>query len=165
MAFKQSQPGVKFLALLEDSDGVFDAQPYLDIAGIPTVGYGSTHYEDGTPVHITDAPITQQRGLVMLQKDCLKCELALNRLISGTVSLTQNQVDALIAFMYNVGINGFATSTILKTINTSPNKAAGVSEDMFARWDKVHDPKTGELVDSRGLLNRRKAEYALFHKP
>lgn len=159
MAFKQSPTGVRLIAGFE----AFKANPYLDIAGIPTIGYGSTHYEDGQPVHITDPSITEPRALKMLQKDCLKCELSINRLVSGTVALTQNQVDALIAFMYNVGITGFATSTILKTINTS--RIANVTEDMFTRWDKVHDPKTGELHDSLGLLNRRRTEYALFHKP
>ena len=154
MGFKQSITGVVFIGGLE----AFVAKPYPDIAGIPTVGYGSTHYEDGSPVHLSDPEITIARGQAMLQKDCLKCELALNHLV--TVPLGQHQVDALIAFMYNVGITGFATSTILKTINTTGPKT--VTEEMFTRWDKVHDPKTGALQDSNGLLNRRRLEYKYY---
>lgn len=37
--------------------------PHIPTQGdVPTIGYGSTRYEDGTPVRMTDAPITRQRA-------------------------------------------------------------------------------------------------------
>ena len=45
------------------ADGVVVHHPYIPTAGdVPTIGHGSTRYEDGTPVRLTDAPITRQRA-------------------------------------------------------------------------------------------------------
>lgn len=38
----------------------FRAKPYLDIVGVPTIGYGSTFYLDGTKVTMKDAPISEE---------------------------------------------------------------------------------------------------------
>lgn len=151
---QQSLTGLNFIKQWESCK----LSPYLDSAGIPTIGYGSTHYEDGQPVHITDDSITQSRADALLSHECAKVVYSIGRLVSGTTRLTQGQVDALIAFTYNVGVTGFASSTILKNIN----KCIEVTVDLFTRWDKVHDPRTGELHEVQGLLNRRRAEYVLY---
>ena len=44
-------------------DGVVVHHPYVPTQGdVPTIGHGSTRYEDGTPVRLTDPPITRQRA-------------------------------------------------------------------------------------------------------
>ena len=44
-------------------DGIVVHHPYIPTAGdVPTIGNGSTRYEDGTPVRLTDTPITRQRA-------------------------------------------------------------------------------------------------------
>ena len=44
-------------------DGVVVHLPYVPTQGdVPTIGHGSTRYEDGTPVRLTDPPITRQRA-------------------------------------------------------------------------------------------------------
>jgi len=44
-------------------DGVVVLHPYVPTAGdVPTIGHGSTRYEDGTAVRLTDTPITRQRA-------------------------------------------------------------------------------------------------------
>ena len=48
-------------ALIKQFEG-FEAEPYLDGVGVPTIGYGATTYEDGTPVTMNDAAISQARG-------------------------------------------------------------------------------------------------------
>jgi lysozyme len=136
--------------------------PYKCSAGVPTIGYGTTHYEDGTPVQMTDAPISQERADELLLFECNKKAYSVGRLLSGTAVLTQNQIDALLSFTYNVGVNAFASSTILRTINESGFGPAGVGMDMFTRWNKVHDPVTGELHPVPGLTNRRLAEFGLY---
>jgi GH24 family phage-related lysozyme (muramidase) len=149
--------GSKGLFLLKSFEGC-KLTPYLDIAGIPTVGYGSTHYADGQPVMIMDAPISLRCAEKLLSHECAKTAYAIARLVHGGVALTPNQADALICFTYNVGVTAFASSSLLKNINGG----VPVAETYFTRWDKVHDPKTGELHESAGLLRRRKAEYALY---
>ena len=37
-------------------------KPYRCPAGIPTIGWGNTFYEDGTKVTMKDPPITQERA-------------------------------------------------------------------------------------------------------
>jgi lysozyme len=45
------------------ADGVVVHHPYMPTAGdVPTIGHGSTRYEDGTPVRLSDPPITHQRA-------------------------------------------------------------------------------------------------------
>ena len=41
--------------------------PYLCSAGVPTIGYGSTFYEDGRKVSLQDPPITKERAEELLQ--------------------------------------------------------------------------------------------------
>ena len=45
------------------ADGQAVHKPYIPTKGdVPTIGHGSTRYEDGTPVRLTDAPITRARA-------------------------------------------------------------------------------------------------------
>lgn len=45
------------------ADGAVVHHPYVPTAGdVPTIGHGSTRYEDGTAVRLSDAPITRQRA-------------------------------------------------------------------------------------------------------
>lgn len=45
------------------ADGAVVHHPYVPTAGdVPTIGHGSTRYEDGTPVRLSDPPITRQRA-------------------------------------------------------------------------------------------------------
>ena len=128
---------------------------YMDSAGIPTIGYGST-VVDGVKVKMGDT-ITPDRASAALNTDAKKFVLALRGLVN--VPLTQNQVDSLVDFMYNVGSGAFQSSTLLKTIRSK----APVTADLFTRWNKVHDPKTQELVVVPGLTARREREFALYN--
>ena len=68
--------------------------------------------------------------------------------------LNSNQLNALISFVYNVGINGFRNSTMLKLLNAGADKQTVANE--FDRW--VYD----NGVKVQGLVNRRIAEKKLF---
>ena len=50
----------------------FSPTPYLCPAGIPTIGYGSTFYEDGRKVSMSDSAITEPQGKEMLAIICEK---------------------------------------------------------------------------------------------
>jgi len=70
-----------------------------------------------------------------------------------TASLNDNELQALVSFVYNVGINAFRNSTLLRKINSGDPTAA----NEFDRWVK------GRY--KAGLTRRRKAEKALFNTP
>ena len=130
----------------------FFSKPYLCPRGIPTIGYGSTYYENGTKVTLNDAPITEQRANELMQyKVDNEFGAFINQVVKTT--LNQNQFDALVSFVYNIGIGEFKTSTILKLLNVGDFKSAA---DEFPKWNK----SGGKVLN--GLVSRRKSEQGLF---
>jgi len=130
---------------------------YYDQAGIPTIGYGTICYPSGTRVQMGQT-CTPEQAEEWLRWDCRSVEVALDRIVALGYNLLQNQFDSLASFCYNVGVGGFRDSTLRREL------LAGrpVVEDYFLRWNKIHDPKTGKLVVSQGLTNRRHAEWLVF---
>lgn len=72
---------------------------------------------------------------------------------SVKVPLNQNQFDALVSFCFNVGVNAFKTSTLLRVLNQGNYSEAA---NQFMRWTNAGGRKV------QGLVNRRKAEKELF---
>jgi Phage-related lysozyme (muraminidase) len=52
-------------ALCRRFEGLY-LRPYLCPAGVPTIGYGATYYEDGRRVRMDDPPITRERAEALL---------------------------------------------------------------------------------------------------
>lgn len=141
----------KCLALIREFEG-FRSKPYLCPAGVPTIGYGSTRYEDGTPVTLKDEPIDQARANAIMRTTLAReYEPAVQRYVK--VPLTQGQYDALVDFAYNAGAKNLLQSTLLKKVNAKNH--AGASKE-FEKW--VYGG--GKVL--QGLVRRRKAEQALF---
>ncbi len=151
--FDISRNGLKLIQEYED----FRAKAYLDIKGVPTIGFGTTYYQDGTKVQLGDI-CTRSQAEAWFMNDCKALDAFLDRNVTQK-KLTQNQFDALASFIYNVGRNAFIGSTMYRLIKLGKMKEAA---DEFLRWDKV--TINGEKVSSQGLLNRRKKERALFLK-
>jgi type VI secretion system secreted protein VgrG len=74
-----------------------------------------------------------------------------------TASLSQNQFDALVIFVYNIGIDGFSSSSVLKLVN-DPTARIG-HKDLESAW-KAWNKSQG--VVNAGLANRRNAEWRIF---
>ena len=146
------------LAVIKNFEGL-RLSAYRDVAGVWTIGYGSTRYVDGKAIKPGDKLSNEAQADALIQKTLENFTGEVNRLVK--VPLTQNQFDALVSFTYNIGTHGFETSTALKLINVGDllNGAAAMQ-----RWNKVTDPKTGEKVISQTLDMRRAAERALFMK-
>lgn len=140
----------KCLELIRRFEG-FRSKPYRCPAGVPTIGYGSTRYADGTPVKLTDAPITEAQADDIMRQTLGEYENAVNRYV--TVPLSQNEFDALVDFAYNAGAKNLLNSTLLRKLNAGDRKGAARE---FDRW--VH--ANGEVLP--GLVKRRMAERALF---
>jgi lysozyme len=148
-------PSEVCIALIKREEG-FEATAYPDFNGY-AIGYGC-HDVDGKPVVKGQTIDTATADRACRQK-AQQCATAILPLVKRT--LKQNELDALIDFAYNVGLGSLETSTILKTINTN----GVVTEDMFTRWNKEHDPKTGAVIVNPGLTERRQAEYKLWSTP
>lgn len=124
---------------------------YLDQGGFPTGGYG--HKSNGWPVGTV---LSQQQCDQLFAEDVIAFESCVNNL--AKVPLTQNQFNALVSFVFNVGAGNFKKSTLLRNLNSKDYASAG---DCFLAWDNYHT-SDGQAHLSQGLLNRRKAERELF---
>lgn len=141
----------KGLSLIKKFEG-FKAFPYLCSAGVPTIGYGSTYYENGVKVKLTDAPISEEWAEELLKNNVIHYERSVDALVRNDI--TQNQFDALVSFTYNVGVTNFKNSTLLKRINANPNDPNITNQ--FMKWIRAG----GKVI--KGLINRRKEEARLY---
>ncbi|MBD1394264.1 lysozyme [Mucilaginibacter glaciei] len=129
---------------------------YLDIAGVPTIGWGNTRYQNGTRVKMADTISRAQADELLLFK-MKEFEADVRRLTK--VAINDNQGAALLSLIYNIGVGAFAGSTLLKKLNAGDY--AGASAE-FLKWNKV--TQNGLKVVSKTLTNRRTIEQALFNK-
>lgn len=146
------------LALIKQWEGL-KLTAYRDVAGIPTIGYGHTLGVTRADVD-NQKTITEAEATRLLRQDVSQVEKQLNRLITDTrIDLTQSQYDALVSFIFNVGFGAFSKSTLLKQLylmNIKDSESVFKVADQLLRWKYA-----GGKVFA-GLLNRRKAERALF---
>lgn len=134
----------KAIDLIKKYEG-FSARPYKCPAGVLTIGYGRTI--DVRPYEIT----TEEAETIWLSKYVKT--IADQILAVVNVELSNNQICALIDFVYNLGIGNFKSSTLLRKINQGDFSAAA---NELLRWNKA-----GGIV-LKGLENRRIAERMLF---
>lgn len=118
---------------------------YLCPAGVLTIGYGHT----GKDVKAGQT-ITEKEAEGLFKIDVNRFEKVVNSLVK--VSLTQNQFDALVSFVYNIGGGAFAKSTLLKKLNSWDYLGASLE---FSRWTNK---------GLAGLVKRRSQEKKLFLK-
>lgn len=112
-----------------------------------TIGYGTTR-------GVTEGMVvTHEQAIEMLERDVQVFAAAINRLVK--VFLTQNQFDALVSFVYNIGEGAFAKSTMLQHLNKGEYEKAS---EQFPRW------RFSMGIPLPGLVRRRVAERALFDK-
>jgi len=148
-----SPTGLKLIQEYED----FRAKAYLDIKGVPTIGYGTTVYPNGVKVKLGDI-CTRTQAETWFAIDSKAVDSFLDKNVTQ-VKLTQNQFDALASFIYNIGRSAFTASTMYKLIKLGQMKEAA---NQFDVWNKV--TIGGKKEFSQGLANRRAKEKALFLK-
>jgi len=141
---KISDAGIRFLKTREG----FRAQPYHDTGGVITVGYGHVV----RPGEHFDGGISELQATSLLRRDVSRAEGTIDIWVHQP--LTQNQYDALVSFVFNIGMNAFIKSTMLRLLNAGKiSQAAGE----FERW--IYDAKRHPVLKSR-----REAEEKLFTK-
>ncbi len=142
---KTSQKGINLIISFEG----FSSKPYLDSAGIPTIGYGNTYYPGGRKVTMKDPAITKEKGVELFSSVLPTYEKKVNSKVKAV--LTQNQFDALVSHTYNTG----GSDTLFSLIN----KKAG--EEAIRNWlTTKYITAAGKTLN--GLIRRRKAEADLF---
>ena len=123
-----------------------DWHPGKPLIGKLTVGYGRV-----IPISAYEKykNITEVQATQMLIEDLRPRENAIR--LHVLVPLTQNEYDALVIFIYNIGEGAFLTSTLLKMLNKGDKQGAA---DQFMRW-----------IYSNGkpiLVTRRQYERTIF---
>jgi lysozyme len=121
-------------------------KPGDKVRGTLTIGYGST----GPHVYI-GKEITEAEGKELLKVDLQTAESAVTKAVK--VPLKQNEFDALVSFVFNVGGGAFRSSTLLKKLNAGDRIGAA---NEFERWNK------SKGIELAGLTRRRLAERNLF---
>jgi lysozyme len=124
-------------------------KPYLDTRGIPTIAMGNTFYLDGKKVTMQDKSLTMREAYKLGRVTSDNFAKKVNALL--TKEVTQNQFNALVSLAYNIGINGFAKSTVLKRVNANPNDLT--IKSAFMMWTK-----------NKELIGRRKSEVEQYFK-
>jgi lysozyme len=126
----------------------FRAAPYLDAVDRPTIGYGSTYYEDGTRVKMGDPAIDKARGEKLIKAHIEKEVVP----YLGGLDLTPGQLEAISSLVFNWSGPAFRNSKLYKAI-----KANDYAE-IIHQWDIV----TAGGKQLLGLARRRSAELSLF---
>lgn len=164
---KLSKKGIESLIILEGKKmkgGIH--MPYYDrtkkiitkYQHQATIGYGHLirnktefkKYKDG---------ITEEEAISLKNSDSTKICNHCNDLIK--VELSQEKFDACVILVFNIGREGFRTSSILKFIN-NPNAKTNYSTPERA-WKAFNKDKIdGVKVVVKGLVNRRAKEWPLF---
>lgn len=138
---KISQEGI---ALIKKFEGC-ELTAYQCSAGVWTIGYGHTKgIEKGME-------ITQQEAEDMLVEELHEYENYIND--SVTAPLSQNQFDAMVSWVYNLGPANLKASTLLKVLNAGDYDGVPAQ---IKRWNKAGG------VTLEGLIRRREAEALLF---
>jgi lysozyme len=132
----------------------FKSKPYLCPANVPTIGYGSTYYANGTKVTLNDPPMSQKEAYALLMVELEHTYLP-GVLRNCPILLTdERKCNAIVDFVYNLGIGRLQTSTLKRKINASDWQGA---QEQLMLWTKGG----GKVLP--GLLKRRQAECSLLN--
>lgn len=139
---------------------------YLDSAGLPTIGVGhllskselssGVIYTDHGPDPITwkNRELTDAEVSLILAEDVEIADMWVTEEVK--VPLTQNQHDALVSFVFNIGHVSFRKSTLLKLLNAGEY---GRVPEQMRKWFYA----AGKPYE--GLVKRRETEVKLWETP
>ena len=143
------------LALIEEFECGGDFRRFLKAykcpAGTWTIGMGTTRYPSFERVMPGDI-ITEQQVYEYLTYDLAAAETSVSNLV--TASINQHQFDALVSFVYNLGVRAFEISTLLKLVNF--NSLDPCIEKQFTNCILIGGKPNA------GLIRRRRSESWLY---
>lgn len=145
------------IALIKSFEG-FRAKAYVDVAGVLTIGYGTTA--------AADVGITPKLGMTISEADAtLYLRRAVDKFAKTIASqirqpINENEFGAFVSLAYNIGPGAFLSSSALRYFNAGQKRDAGLA---ILSWNKA--TVRGKKVTLAGLVRRREAELALFNAP
>lgn len=112
-------------------DGVTVHLPYVPTKGdVPTIGHGSTRYENGAPVKLTDPPITRERAAQLARNLMSVDERQFRDSVPG-VKLFQEEYDLYLNFVGQYGIGNWRSSSMRRNLLAGRYRQAC---DALLRW-------------------------------
>lgn len=118
-----------------------------------TIGYGHL-LKEGEDFR---QGITEAQAVELLRADIAVAERTIQKNVITT--LTQNQFDALVSLVYNIGANNFKNSSVIKYINNPKyyNSKYPTIKSAWKAWNKYNGC---EMI---GLTKRREQEFEMFN--
>lgn len=143
-----SDEGIELIKAFEG----FRGKAYRDAVGVWTIGYGHTKSVE------PDDFIDDSTATLLLRNDVQEAERTVVRFASDNgLKFNQNQFDALVSFVFNVGSGNFLASTMAIYLRQKNFNAAA---QQFGKWVKGNG---NEVLP--GLVTRRTKEMNLFLTP
>lgn len=140
----------------------FTPAPVIPTKGdVPTIGHGSTRYEDGTPVAMTDPPITRKRAAELARNLNDEEEQRFAASLPG-VTLTQGEFDLYIDFVGNFGIGNWRGSSMRRHLIAGQYRQAC---DALLMWRRQGGrdcslPQNWGPQGCRGVWTRQQERHA-----
>ena len=129
----------------------FRSYPYLDVVGVPTIGYGATYYADGKRVTMDDAPLSEKAATKLLKKHLQGfLDYVIKYNDSNDYDWNRNQIGALTSFVYNLG------KSRLKQVTDNATR----DNETIAKKMRLYNKAGGKTV--KGLVTRRNEEADHF---
>ncbi len=142
-------------------EGYVDAAMIPTKGDVPTIGYGSTKYEDGTPVQMGDT-ITRERAKVLARTLITQDEKKFAASLPPDAELYQEEYDVYLDFVGQYGIGNWRKSQMRKRI-IAHDYAGACKAILRYRFAAGYDCST--LVNGRpnkrcwGVWTRQKERY------
>lgn len=132
--------------------------PHIPTKGdVPTIGHGSTRYEDGTKVKLTDPPITRERA-VQLARNLMSEDEARFRASLPGVMLHQEEYDLYIDFVGQYGIGRWRSSSMRRHLLAS-NYTAACKALLLYKYSAGYDCSTPGNKICYGVWDRQLKRY------
>jgi len=142
------------LRLIQEFEGAPRLKARLCEGGAWELSYGVTFRPDGTRIREGET-CTETEAMTLFRHALGVFEQAVRDMV--TVPLEPHQFSALVAWVYNIGIENARSSTVLREVNANRVYDAAAA---FGMW--IFATKNGYKQALRGLLRRRYAEACLF---
>ena len=138
---KTSKQGIELIKRYEG----LRLKAYVCPAGVATIGWGHTKgVKAGMVIDLAEAERMLADDIAIAER-CVNCDAE---------NLNQNQFDALVSFVFNVGVSAYRSSTLRSMVINKPDSPVIANE--FGRWKYSN----GRVLP--GLVRRRQAESDLY---
>lgn len=140
----------------------FRARPYLDQAGRPTIGYGHL-IRPHEKAHLT--LLTRDQAEALLAADAGTYAVYVDGVSRNfKLPLAQHEFDGAVSLAFNIGLAAFEKSTFLKRLRAGGKGMAAAEFDRWVYITVTDDDGNRVKKVSRGLVNRRRMDRAIFER-